>query len=320
MAYIVAFTGKEGAGKSTILTNLACELADAETTVGILSTDLRWQQLPVLLAGAIIRPEMSLGELFGHESLVGGFAEYSHVRNLFVSGPARGESCIEHEPPDRQQIERFMYLLSSTFDYVLIEANDLLFNQYSAITVRMCNALINVTEATELGLAFDLSNYELINAFRPDIVPINVYNNDDGDLNLPDAQKHAGHPFAYVLPYHKLVRRSSSRCMPVYIDNGATGTTITAYRKKIKAIADELRESACVAIEEQRRRIEMANRRAEERRQRSRANADRPAPDVAQRKAPPLPGAQQRPAMKQPPRQRALPQSQPEQQGRGGTN
>lgn len=302
MAYIVAFTGKEGAGKSTVLTNLACELADVDTTVGILSTDLRWQQLPVLLAGAIIRPEMTLGELFSHDSsLVGGFAEYQLVRNLFVAGPARGESCIEHEPPDRQQLERFMYLLSSTFDYVLIEANDIIFNQFSAVAIRMCNALINVTEATELGMAFELSNYEIYNAFRPDLTPIDIYNIDDGDINMQDAQKRARHDFQYTLPYHKLIRRSSSRCMPIYIDSGATGGTINTYKKRIKAIADELREGARIAIEEQRRRSEMANRRIDQARRK--AQREKSATTAAQRQALPGPPAPQQPQR----RQRALP-------------
>lgn len=305
MAYIVTFTGNEGAGKSTILTNLACELADAGTTVGVLSTDLRWQQLPVLLAGAIIRKEMSLGELFSHDNLVGGFAEYPHCRNLFVAGPERGASCIAHEPPDKQALERFVYMLSSTFDYVLIEANEVFFNQFSAVAVQMANAIINVTEATELGMAYELSNYELLSAFRKDIAPIDILNADDGDLNVQEAQKHCGHGFQHTLPYHKLVRRSSSRCMPVQVDSGATGTTINAYRKKITAIANEIKEAAEIAAAEQRRRNEMAARKAAKAKQaakekRAQQQGAMPPPQQAA-----IPPAQPRP------RQAAMPPAQP---------
>ena len=99
MGAIIAITGKAGAGKSTILSNLACVYAHAAATVGVLSCDLRYASLPGVFGELDeIPPEKSSGALFGKSTLKDTFIEYKHVPNLFVSAPAPKESCISVAP------------------------------------------------------------------------------------------------------------------------------------------------------------------------------------------------------------------------------
>ena len=222
MGAIIAITGKAGAGKSTVLSNLACLYAHSTATVGVLSCDLRYSSLPHIFGGLDEIPaEKTLGMLFGRPDLKDTFTEYKHVPNLFVSAPAPKESCMAYEPPDEAGILKFLEMISVAFDFTLIEAGEVKFNQLSGLACRDADILVNVVEASLQGIAWEQSCYEPLHMLRGGKNIINVLNEPHGSSSIKDMGNHIGHSIDLAIRHSAAVSNSHKKGLPVVIDANA---------------------------------------------------------------------------------------------------
>lgn len=236
MGAIIAITGKAGAGKSTVLSNLACLYASADTSVGVLSCDLRYSSFPCIFAGMDEIPaQKSLGMLFGSKDLKDTFIEYKHVPNLFISAPASQESCFSYEPPDEEGITNFLELLKSTFDYTIIEAGEVLFNQLSAMSCREADVSVNLVDASLQGIAWEQSCFDMLAILRGGRNIINVLNEPHGPNAIKDIERYLSHGCDTTLRYSKAVYNSARKGLPVMIDANA-GLSARRFEKGISLL------------------------------------------------------------------------------------
>ncbi|HWR18968.1 MAG TPA: P-loop NTPase [Clostridia bacterium] len=240
MGAIIAISGKAGAGKSTILGNLACVYAHTQATVGVLSCDLRYASLPHVFGElGEISSEKSLGTLFGKSSLKDTFVEYKHVPNLFISAPAPKEPCFSYEPPDEKGIVNFLELLESTYDYTIIEAGDIMFNHFSAQACIKADVLINVVEASLQGVAWEQSSYEMLTMYHTPESIINVLNEPHGPFDTHNIEQHLGHKVDVYIRYARAISNSTKKGLPVLIDANA-GFGVRRFGKSIAALRAEI--------------------------------------------------------------------------------
>lgn len=218
MGMIVAVTGKSGSGKSMVLSNLACALAQSERLVGCVNCDLRMPSLQHFFEGIEIPPVQSLGKLFSHFHPASMFVEYPKVRNLFITSTALEENCLAFEPPNKEMIQEFLNKTKAAFDVLLVECGEVLFNQLSARTVCNCDLLINIVSPTVQGLAWEKSNHELLTELRHSVRPFEILNADQGFVDHHEIIKRLGRDVDVELPYLKEVGRSDSVGVPIYID------------------------------------------------------------------------------------------------------
>lgn len=235
MGAIIAVTGKSGSGKSVVLSNLACLFAAGDACVAVLSCDLRYQSLPLFFGGMEIPPNKSLGTLFGNPDLKDKLTEYDHMPNLFVAAPAAKESCVAYEPPDAEGITAFLAVLASTFDYVLIEAGEVLLNQFSMLSCKNADVLVNVAESSLQGIAWEQSCYEFLVALRGESESIVNVMNNPYESEIRDAEQMLGHPVHAALPYSGAVRNAVRKGIPVLLDANA-GIGARGFKKNIKAL------------------------------------------------------------------------------------
>lgn len=222
MGAIIAITGKAGVGKSTVLSNLACLYAHSKATVGVLSCDLRYSSLPHIFGGLDEIPaEKSLGMLFGRTDLKDTFIEYKHVPNLFVSAPAPMESCLAYEPPDEAGILKFLNMLSSAFDFTIIEAGEVKFNQFAGLACHDADILINVVEASLQGIKWEQSCYEILPMLRGGKNIINLLNEPHAPSSIKDIENHIGHGIDVSIRHSAAVSNSHKKGLPVVIDANA---------------------------------------------------------------------------------------------------
>ena len=222
MGAIIAITGKAGAGKSTVLANLACLYAHSKATVGVLSSDLRYSSLPYIFGGLDEIPaEKTLGMLFGRPDLKDTFTEYKHLPNLFVSTPAPKESCMAYEPPDEAGILKFLNMLSSAFDFTIIEAGEVKFNQFAGLACRDADILINVVEASLQGIKWEQSCYEILPMLRGGKNIINLLNEPHAPSSIKDIENHIGHGIDVSIRHSAAVSNSHKKGLPVVIDANA---------------------------------------------------------------------------------------------------
>ena len=231
MGAIIALTGKEGAGKSIILSNLACLFASSDACVAVLSCDLRYQSLPHYFGSVEIPPEKSLGLLFGNADLKDRLVEYPQMRNIFIAAPAAGESCFSYEPPDAEGIAAFLSMLTGTFDYVLIEAGGVLFNQFSMLSCKNADVVINVMEASLQGMAWEDSSGEMLGALRDGGEGAIYVLNDIHDIGVASAARTVD----VRIPHSLAARNAVKKGFPVVIDANA-GIGARGFRRAITAL------------------------------------------------------------------------------------
>jgi MinD-like ATPase involved in chromosome partitioning or flagellar assembly len=233
MGAIIAITGKAGAGKSTVLSNLACLYAHTNATVGILSCDLRYASLPYIFGGLDEIPsDKTLGMLFGRADLKDTFIEYKHVPNLFISAPAPKESCMAYEPPDEAGILKFFEMLSSAFDITIIEAGEVRFNQLAGLACCKADIIINVVEASLQGIAWEQSCYEILPLMSGGKSILNVLNEPHAPCSIKDMEIHIGHKIDVALQHSAALINSHKKGLPVVIDANA-GFGVRGFEKRI---------------------------------------------------------------------------------------
>jgi CO dehydrogenase nickel-insertion accessory protein CooC1 len=240
MGAIITITGKAGAGKSTVLSNLACVYAHSDATVGVLNCDMRYASLPNIFGElSEIPSEKSLGTLFGKSSLKDTFAEYKHIPNLFISAPAPKEPCFSYEPPDEKGIVNFLGLLENTYDYTIIEAGEIMLNHFSAQACIKADVLINVIEASLQGVAWEQSCYEMLTMYHTPESIINVLNEPNGLFDTHNIVQHLGHEVDVIVRYSRAIANSAKKGLPILIDANAGfgarrfGKSIAELRAKI---------------------------------------------------------------------------------------
>lgn len=235
MGAIIAITGKAGAGKSTVLSNLACLYAHSKATVGVLSCDLRYSSLPHIFGGLDeISEEKSLGMLFRMDDIKDTFTEYKHVPNLFISAPSASDACYKYEPPDANGILSFLAKLAASFDYTIIEAGEVQLNHFSALSCVKADALVNVTESSLQGASWEQSCYQILQMYRGGMGIINVLNEPHKGV-LKDAERYIGHKVDVHLKHNGAVSRASITGTPSIIDNNA-GIGARKLEKAISAL------------------------------------------------------------------------------------
>jgi MinD-like ATPase involved in chromosome partitioning or flagellar assembly len=240
MGAIIAITGKAGAGKSTILSNLACVYAHADATVGVLSCDLRYASLPYIFGEmSDIPSDKSLGTLFGKASLKDTFTEYKHISNLFIAAPAPSESCYSYEPPDEKGIKNFLELLRSTYDYTIIEAGEIMFNNFSALACIHADVLINIVESSIQGIAWEQSCYEMLTMYHAPESIINVLNEPRGPFDTHSIEQHLGHKVDVQIRYTRAIANSTKKSLPLLIDANA-GFGVRRFGKCVAALRAEI--------------------------------------------------------------------------------
>ena len=237
MGKLIAVTGKGGSGKSTVLINLASAFADAGLSAGCFCCDLRAPSLPIFLNMEIPRLK-SLGKLLTHPAPASQFMEYQRIKGLFVSSTARGETCLEYEPPDREVIETFLQKLRSAFDIVLVECPDVLFNSFSALCIRACDTRVNILSPTPQGIAWEQACAKMLLELRPSVPPVNVVNGSDPSMKEDDLSRLFGVPVGVFFPYSEGIRQSALLGEPYYLMG--SGRTAKAFRQGMDKLSELL--------------------------------------------------------------------------------
>ena len=216
MGKLITITGRDGAGKSTVLSNLACLIAKEHKTVGCMSTDLRYPSLPYFFQGVSITREKSQGMLFTHAHPASMFVE-AKQKGVFVTAIAPDESCLEYEPPEKEEQRILLQRLQLAFDVLLVEAANVQLNLFSALAVRNADILINVVNTTVQGVAWEKTYTQLLEELSPAKRAVRVINADRGDWSMETVTRHFGNTMI-TLPYLEAVRLSEDTGIPFCLE------------------------------------------------------------------------------------------------------
>lgn len=231
MGTIVAFTGKAGSGKSTILTNTACYLAkNSKLNVGCLSCDLRYPSLPGLFNGIEIPPERSIGKLFSDLDPAKKFVEYPGCEGVFVSATAITDNALEYEPPgDRETIIKFLQRLNNSFDVLLVEAEDVQLNFFSMRAVKQCDIRFNVVTPSMQSMAWERATSNLYKELPGKI--LQILNADSENFPVEEMKKVIG-PISVQLPNIEQMHVCAEHGSPFYLES----MQLRAGRRYVKGI------------------------------------------------------------------------------------
>ena len=256
---IVSVFGAAGAGKTSLVIDLARQLAEDGRFVGIVSAETRFGTLQRELGGKVEESKSIKQAILDS----GNIKKYAvmHTSNIFYFTMADQDDITSHVVDDIGLIEKFIDEVSKKFDVLIADCTDRATDDLTAAFLKRADKIINLIESTPKGIAFFNAHYPLRESFydpQKELVVLNK--NIPTNLNKDTAQSLIAHRIDLVIPYFptfyedQLEQRSNkkySKCiadlMKLVISNDQDTTALEKVNKKkfgIKAAISIKKEKA----------------------------------------------------------------------------
>ncbi len=233
---LIGITGKPASGKSVLMVNLACCMADKGYKTAIVPTDMSFQSIQYFFGSTNIPREKSIGRLFQKRDIYCPekyFIKADGVKNLYICGTSAGEDHMEG-CQSRNDSEVFWKECEKLFDYVLTETSEISSNILGISAILRSKVIFDVVDVSIQGLSYKLSSERILEKLRSEncvlkrVAAANKYIKD-----LKGAECVLGYKFDYKLPYCRDMELCTMSGLPIYFSEAAMG-----HRAFIKIIRD----------------------------------------------------------------------------------
>lgn len=184
---IISVFGKNGAGKTSIATHLAHNLAQDNKFTSVVSLEMRYGSLQRSL-GITVPDSKSIINVLTQDEVNSYFTIYED--NIYIASLANCDDITKYDAinnlaKDENILSSFMKKLKSSFDYSIVDLTELIIDPFTFFMIKNSDYLINVTESRPEGVAYANSHKDLISSVIDKNKVINVLNkHDEGIINL----------------------------------------------------------------------------------------------------------------------------------------
>ena len=243
MGDIIAIWGKNGSGKSTVASNLACLFAKRGHKTAIVGASRLFGSIQHFF-GAHIPVERSIRHLLaGQESM--GIAQYFHecadIKRLSIASLANDDDCLgcRREKPDA--VLRFLGIAKRSFSYTIVDCDESPEDPLSMISLAESSRIAYVTQLTVQCAAFSKACESLVQGLRIagklEIV-LNAHDLRAG-INPSDFQLFGVERKAIALPYCRDAMLAACDGKPLALARAA-GRQSMKYRAGLESLAKAL--------------------------------------------------------------------------------
>ena len=240
---LIAIWGKNGTGKSTVASNLACWLAKNGHTTAIIGANPLFGSIQHFF-NADIPAERSIRHLLaGQESM--GMSQYFNecpaVKRLSIASLANSDDCLGYRPEKPDSVIRFLGIAKRSYRYTICDCDESPEDPLSMHCLAESSRIAYVTSLTVQGFAFSKACESLVQGLR-------IADRMEIVVNAPDARAGVGlsgcrlfgiERKATVLPFCKDVRHAACAGKPFALTNCA-GRQASRYRAALEALAQKL--------------------------------------------------------------------------------
>ena len=251
---IIAVWGKNGSGKSTIASNLACLLAKRGHKTAIVGANRLFGSIQHYF-DADIPAERSIRHLLaGQESMniAQYFVECGSVKNLYIASLANGDDFLGYRREMPDAVTRFLGIAKRSFSYTVCDCDESPDDALSMHSLAESSQIAFVTRLTVQCSAFSKACESLVHGLR-------IAGRMEIVVNAADARAQ-GVPSdftlfgvdrkAIILPYCKDAMLAACEGKPFALSR-AVGRKAARYRKGLESLAGALLhgagEEACPA-------------------------------------------------------------------------
>ena len=219
MGVLIAIWGKNGSGKSTVASNLACVLAKRGNSTAIVGANRLYGSIQHFF-GTDIPAERSLRHLLaGEESMNISqyFNECPSVKRLHIASLANSDDCLSYRNEKPDAVKRFLSVAKRSFSFTIADCDESPEDPLSMHCLAESDRIAYVTRLSVQCSAFSKACESLVLGLR-------IADKIDIVVNASDAQSSGGisgcrlfgiERKAFSLPYCKSAQLAACEGKPL---------------------------------------------------------------------------------------------------------
>jgi len=249
MNYLISIWGKNGSGKSTVASNLACAFAKRGVKTALVGANRFYGSIQYcfnmeIQAENSLRTMLTGGDSLSVKEL---FKECPSVRNLFIASLADADDCAGYRKMRTDTVIRFIGLVQKSFPVVLIDCDESIEDPLSMYSLTRSDKIVYLTRPSLQSLVFAKAYEHIISGLQIKEQLIVVMVNDSATLGA--SGKAAGDAGMYapfrgdgqyrILPFCGEIVRARGGPAPIMLSHSLSRAS-GAYRKEINQLAAAL--------------------------------------------------------------------------------
>jgi len=246
MGLTISVWGKNGSGKSTVASNLACVFAKKGMQTALVGANRFYGSIQYCF-NMEVRAEQSLrAVLTGGDSLSVNeyFQECPAVRNLHIASLSDIDDCAGYRKMRVDAITRFISLTQKSFAVVLFDCDESTEDPFSMYCLTLSDSVIFVTRPTLQSAVFAKAYEPIVSGLRLNERLTTILINDNAAIGGSASDNFLYVPFGgeghcRVLPYCKEIGNSRGGLPPIILSHNVNRAS-ARYRKEIHSLADAL--------------------------------------------------------------------------------
>ena len=249
MGMIFSIWGKNGSGKSTVASNLACAFSKRGYMTAIVGAN-RFYGAIQYYYNISISAEQSLRVLLSGDdsmSIQDYFIICPSDKNIHIASLADGEDCAGYRKLRVDMVVRFLNLVKNNYPIVLIDCDESIDDPLSMYSLTMSEKIVYVTRPTLQSVIFAKAYESIVSGLQVKEQMTVAY--VAGAASSATISEDAGlySPFGITkgyrfLPYCQEIESPSDTAAPIIYTRGRSRAAIN-YSKEIIALADMLADS-----------------------------------------------------------------------------
>jgi MinD-like ATPase involved in chromosome partitioning or flagellar assembly len=238
---MISVWGKNGAGKSTVASNLACAFARRGQKTALVGANRFYGSIQYYF-GMEFPGERSLRSMLAGRDALNiqpYFLEYARQKNLFVASLSNTDDYIGYQRMRTDAVTRFLNLVKKSFQVTIIDCDESTEDPLSMLSLTIAEKIVYVTRPTLQAAVFAKACEGLVAGLRvaEKLRVVFVENSRRSELSSFAPFGLAG-PRA-VLPFCREIEGAEGEGVPILLTRGLSRAS-RVYRREIETIASRL--------------------------------------------------------------------------------
>ena len=238
MNNLIAVWGKNGSGKSTVASNLACCLAKRGCSTAIIGANRFYGALQYMF-GVELSEEQSIRNVLTGRNEMGiepYFREYGLVKGLFIASLSNADDCIGYQKFSADKATRFLNLAKNHFHYTIVDCDESTEDPLSMLALTLADKVIYVTKPNIQHAVFASAYENLVAGLQITDKMEVLFNCNKGVADVDSYQPFHKAGRHSVLPFCKAFELTENLGKP-FMTLKSVGRTAKKYKTSMEAIA-----------------------------------------------------------------------------------